>query len=360
MTILGENTFYYAGHEIRARVILEKMNDPARFKIGQVIGRLTITAYLGHGGRTDVMSPALEHYYLADCQCGTKDLVIMERATKNTIRVNGISSCGCYKIERTARLCYDHPHEPVTKNKYVRGEKSINLLATHWSKMNARCYNPNDNNYRLYGARGITVCYEWRTGTPHAFDNFCDWMYKEAGYRDEYAGIVSIDRINNDKGYSPDNCILSFMTAQGNNTRNTNKNDWYGQIYSDVEFARRFGYLRRAYNHYVWELGLFTPQEVVDCGDLAYIEYRQALLDTYGSSCEPYKLLPFDYIDYADVDPRDPRRYYMYPRYEMAMRNIALQARFTAAENGYPVKPFEFTNSGSDDFLGYNQYMPRM
>ncbi|MDE6911097.1 MAG: hypothetical protein K2P44_11570 [Lachnospiraceae bacterium] len=63
-----------------------------------------------------------------------------------------------------------------------------------WSDMKARCYNPASDSFRNYGARGITVCREWKND----FTAFSVWAM-EHGYRQN----LSIDRIDNDKGYEP-------------------------------------------------------------------------------------------------------------------------------------------------------------
>ena len=79
-----------------------------------------------------------------------------------------------------------------------------------------RCMNPKDDHYKWYGARGITVCDEWLEFAP-----FRDWAM-ENGY-DAHAefGKCTIDRIDNDKGYSPVNCRFVDMKVQSNNRRNS-------------------------------------------------------------------------------------------------------------------------------------------
>jgi hypothetical protein len=90
--------------------------------------------------------------------------------------------------------------------------------------MKQRCHNPNAHQYKDYGGRGITVCDEWR-------DNFSCFVYwaLSSGYKDN----LTIDRIDNNKGYSPDNCKFSTMLEQERNKRVPiiNKSGYKGVYY---------------------------------------------------------------------------------------------------------------------------------
>lgn len=79
-----------------------------------------------------------------------------------------------------------------------------------WDSMKARCYNPQRRDFKNYGGRGITVCTEWL----HDFAAFRDWALSHG-----YADNLTIDRIDNDKGYSPDNCRWATIAEQNQHKR---------------------------------------------------------------------------------------------------------------------------------------------
>ncbi len=80
-----------------------------------------------------------------------------------------------------------------------------------WKSMKQRCSNPKCKAYKNYGYRGITVCKEWMT-----FEPFCDWCLKNG-----WAKGLDFDRIDNEKGYSPDNCRFIDRRSNINNRRRT-------------------------------------------------------------------------------------------------------------------------------------------
>lgn len=91
-----------------------------------------------------------------------------------------------------------------------------------WHSMKCRCYYTKHPNYANYGGRGITVCDEW----IHDSKAFGDWAMKN-GYSDE----LTLDRINNDEGYSPNNCRWVTLKQQANNK--THKKISYGKKHND-------------------------------------------------------------------------------------------------------------------------------
>ena len=97
--------------------------------------------------------------------------------------------------------------------------------------MKCRCYNKNHVAYEHYGGRGIVICDEWLN-----YQSFARWA-KENGY-DE---ALSIDRIDVNESYSPDNCRWATPLAQANNKRNNHKLDFCGKSLTVREWGRETG-----------------------------------------------------------------------------------------------------------------------
>lgn len=108
-----------------------------------------------------------------------------------------------------------------------------------WRGMRGRCQNPNRPKYSIYGARGISVCEEWQS-----FENFRKWAV-ENGYQDD----LTIDRVDNNGNYCPENCRWATALEQTRNRSCTLRVSFSGEIRTVSEVSAITGmdyYLLRA------------------------------------------------------------------------------------------------------------------
>jgi hypothetical protein len=145
--------------------------------------------------------------YLCKCDCGT-----IKEILGSSLRSGSTQSCGCLQKEKAT----------------THGMENTLIYKTYQS-MHDRCYNPNNPRYINWGGRGITVCDRW-----HSFENF----YIDMG--DKPKGM-SIERINNNKEYSPENCIWASSKQQANNRRNSIKIQDGDKIYNIENYAKLIG-----------------------------------------------------------------------------------------------------------------------
>jgi len=139
------------------------------------------------------------------CRCGNTFI-----STINDIKKGRRKGCGCFN-----------------RTHGMTGTSEFNA----WRSMKSRCYDVSKKEFKDYGGRGIKVCDKWLV----SFNHFLDDMGKKPG--DNY----SLDRINNNKDYAPENCRWASKREQTNNRRNTCFIEYKGKRLPLTEWAKILG-----------------------------------------------------------------------------------------------------------------------
>ena len=175
---------------------------------GQKFGRLFVVKRVDNNKYQQVQ-------WLCRCECGGEKVV-----TANALREGYTKSCGCLKKEQD----------------YINiAHKTHNMSSTRiyniWRQMKSRCYSPNCKRHKFYYDKGIIVCNEWKND----FVTFYNWAI-ENGYKEN----LTLDRIDNDGNYEPNNCRWATITEQNNNQSNNIKIRYNNKTYSVKEFSNEY------------------------------------------------------------------------------------------------------------------------
>ena len=182
--------------------------------------------------------------YQCLCDCGNRVVV-----GANNLRNGNTHSCGCLKKKMMAAKQFKHGDAGGRK-------KSSTRLYRIWRGMNSRCYIPSATEYEYYGGRGIVVCDDWKCN----YQAFKKWALL-SGYTDE----LTIDRIDNDGNYTPDNCRWVPMNEQLLNKSNNRLLTYKNKTMTITEWSKITGIDRRLIgiriDRYRWtvERALTTP-----------------------------------------------------------------------------------------------------
>jgi hypothetical protein len=155
---------------------------------GMVFGKLTAI---------NIDSKPKEHpeKWLCQCSCGNTKI-----ANKASLINGSTKSCGCYRKELLAKR---------------NTKSSLNIISERifrtWTSMKSRCYLKTNVSYSVWGGRGIKICDDWLS-----FENFQEWALSNG-----YADNLTIDRIDNDKNYQPNNCQWISREENARKKRNT-------------------------------------------------------------------------------------------------------------------------------------------
>ena len=200
--------------------------------IGQKYNKLTIQYFDGK----DKFGNRVIHCL---CDCGNEKNMLLRDVRKGTSK-----SCGCLQKE-------------VAKEQHMSHGFSRTRLYKLWHGMKQRCFNPKDPAYDIYGGKGITVCGEWKDD----FLAFREWALSH-GYKDG----LTIERVDNDKGYGPDNCTWIPWNDQAKHTSRVRQIVLFGETKSFSDWLKDDrvsisdeGYYRRIKRGLSVEDALLTP-----------------------------------------------------------------------------------------------------
>lgn len=171
--------------------------------IGKKFGRLTVLHYVEY-----VRGISPSSIWQCRCECGN-----FVKVRRSNLTFGHAKSCGCWSKEAN----------------FIHGmAKSPEYMS--WTHMIQRCTNKKNNAYHNYGGRGITVCSRWR----NSFKNFlADMGPRTSGH--------SLDRIDNNKGYSPKNCRWATRAQQKRNTRSNIYLTAFGRTQCVTDWSRECG-----------------------------------------------------------------------------------------------------------------------
>lgn len=170
--------------------------------------------------------------YICECECGN-----IKQIPGCHLRGGNVKSCGCSKGELIS-AAISHPHRNCTRKEYRIYEKELKV---RYQLMMSRCYYKNDKSYRNYGGRRIGVCDFWRG--DNGFEYFYCWSI-DNGFSPE----LSLDRIDNEKEYSPENCRWATFNEQQNNKRNNVRVNVNGQEMTVAQAERMLGIPKNGVN----------------------------------------------------------------------------------------------------------------
>lgn len=208
---------------------------------GQRFGRLVAIRQDGRDKYGRVM-------WLCQCDCGSAKTIRSRDLTSGRTQ-----SCGCLNKERIIEL---------NKRRSTHGGSYSRIYGV-WSGIKVRCFDKNDPCYCNYGGRGITMCEEWK----NSFEAFRDWALQNGYDNDAPKGKCTLDRIDVNGDYTPENCRFVDIKTQDRNRRTNNRITYNGQTHTLVEWSELIGIKSATLSHRIhsgWsvERALTQPLEI--------------------------------------------------------------------------------------------------
>ena len=219
------------------------MSKPLDLK-GNRYGKLVVVKRVSGGKRGKSM-------WYCECDCGEKTVVVGTNLVRGLTR-----SCGCLSKD-------------LTSERFTKHRLSALRIYKIWSDMKKRCTNKSHRSYKDYGGRGIKVCEEWM----HYPQRFYEWSICN-GYED----TLSIDRIDVDGDYCPENCRWADRVTQANNCRSNHYLTYNGETKTIAEWARELGIISDVIRARLSKLGWSVERTL-----------STPLLKHYKKRCATYK-----------------------------------------------------------------------
>lgn len=160
--------------------------------------------------------------WLCKCDCGK-----LKKVSGRHLKDNSTKSCGCLKSEIIKK------HSPQNRSYNLKHNLSNTRIYTILESMKQRCYNKKCKSYKNYGGRGIKICNEWLEKNGEGFMNFYNWAMKN-GYQEG----LSIDRIDVNGNYEPNNCRWVTMKVQQNNRTNNHIVEFNNQKHTLADWSK--------------------------------------------------------------------------------------------------------------------------
>lgn len=179
---------------------------------GKRFGRLVVLTRAENHGRYPM--------WTSRCDCGRE-----KTAMGTNLRQGRTTSCGCFMVDRAREASVTHNEN---------GKATRTAEYTVWASMKQRCFGVNTKAYADYGGRGITVCERWLS-----YENFLADMGRRPSPNH------TIERTDNDAGYSLENCRWATSREQAQNRRSSRTLTAHGETLCITEWARRTGLSRR-------------------------------------------------------------------------------------------------------------------
>lgn len=177
---------------------------------GQKFGRLTVLKRIENRGKHII--------WLCQCKCGK-----ITKVSATHLQTGHTQSCGCYNKERIRE----------TSTKHNQSKTSLYFI---WKSIKQRCTNKNSKRYKDYGKRGIELFKDWQED----YKKFFEWSISNG-----YKKGLSIDRIDNNIGYFPDNCRWTDRVTQANNKRNNVILKYNGEEKTITEWSKQLNIPRQ-------------------------------------------------------------------------------------------------------------------